>query len=332
MIFFRDIIGHDDIIKGLKGALKSGRVSHAYLFSGPEGVGKYTTAMAYAASLLCSRPVDGDGCGGCGDCRRLSGGVHPELEIIRPEGATVKISQIRQLGGSVRFGPSSGSRTVRIVDGADLMTAEAANSMLRILEEPLPGVVFILVSSKPQAVLPTIVSRCQNIYFEPLSNEQLVRGMSSRAGESGERLSLAAALAGGSLGRALGLLAGGLVMRDTAYSVITRLDGASIEEVLSLAGEVAEKKEDVVPLLDLMILWFRDVLLYNETGGTGHLINFDRINEIKGLAGRYTTGLLILLIGYINSARDSLAAGANVQLTLEVLFIRLAGLGPEEVA
>ncbi|MFZ5634206.1 MAG: DNA polymerase III subunit delta' [Bacillota bacterium] len=324
MILLRDIIGHDEIIKTLKGALSSGRVAHAYLFSGPPGVGKLTAALAFAGVLMCERPADGDGCGECSGCTRVARGIHPDVRVIRPEGATVKISQVRELAAGIQFGPATGRWTVRIVDGADTMTAEAANSLLKTLEEPLPGVVMVLVTSRPRAILPTIISRCQHMYFQPLLKNQLVQGMIRIAGAS-ENVELAAALAGGSLGKALELLAGGLAMRDRACDLIRRLAGAGIEDTLALAGEVSAGKEEVIPLLELMVLWFRDILLYNETGNGTHLINSDRKKEIEDLAGHYTTGRLLEIITEIELAKGSLAASANVQLALEALFLQLAG-------
>lgn len=328
MVLLKDIIGHDEIVKTLTGALISGRVAHAYLFSGPRGVGKQTTALAFARALVCSRPSGGDGCAVCDSCSRLDRGIHPEVRVIRPDGTTVKIGQVRQLAAGVRLGPEGGGRAVRIVDEADTMTAEAANSLLKTLEEPLPGVVVILITTRPQAILPTILSRCQHIYFQPLLKHQLVRGLAGISGEPRERLLLAASLAGGSLGRALELLSGGLEARDRAGRMIRDLAGAGVEEALALAAGVSAEREEVAPLLDMIILWLRDILLYNETGDPGHLINADRLDEISILAGRYTTGRLLDMIAGTDSARARLSSSANVQLALEALFLSLAGIGP----
>ncbi|MFZ5646181.1 MAG: DNA polymerase III subunit delta' [Bacillota bacterium] len=328
MILLGDIIGHGEIIKNLRGALASGRVAHAYLFSGPEGVGKRTTALAFAAALMCNRPIDGAGCGECDGCRRVAREVHPDVLVIGPEGSSVRISQVRQMISGVQGGAAMARWTVRIVDGADLMTTEAANSLLKTLEEPLPGVVFILVAARPQAILPTIISRCQHMYFQPLLKYQLVQGMIRVTGAPGEEVDLAASLAGGSLGRALDLFSGGLYARDRAYRVVTGIAGASVEDALALAGEAAGKKEDAIILLDLMMIWFRDALTYRETGKEACLINSDRKNEVRGLARCYGTGRLLEIISDIERAKSSLTASANVQLALEVLFLGLAGMDP----
>ncbi|HBV99232.1 MAG TPA: DNA polymerase III subunit delta' [Desulfotomaculum sp.] len=327
MNLLKDIIGHDDIISMLKGSLSSGRVAHAYLFSGPGGVGKLTTALAFAGALMCGSPPGGEGCGQCDGCRRVAGGIHPDVELIRPEGATMKIGQLRKMAAGTQYGPATGMWTVRILDGADLMTQEAANSLLKTLEEPVTGVVIILVTARPQAMLPTIVSRCQHMYFQPLLKSQVLKGMIRVAGEAGENMDLAASLAGGSLGKALELLAGGLSLRERAYGIVRSLAGASVEGALALAGDPALKKEAVVPLLEMMIIWFRDALMYNETG-VRHLLNSDREEAIGSLAGCYGTGRLAEIIIDIEKAKGSLSASANVQLALEALFLGLAGKAP----
>ena len=328
MALLREIIGHDQNIKALQGALASGRVAHAYLFSGPRGVGKLTAATAFARALVCSRPAEGDGCGECADCGRVDQGSHPEVRIIRPQGATVKIAQVREMVAGVQFGPAAGRWTVRIVEEAGAMTAEAANSLLKTLEEPLPGVVFVLVTTRPQALLSTILSRCQHLYFQPLQKQQVVRGLAGLTGAGGEEAQLAASLAGGSLGKALDLLSGGLSLRDRALGLVQGLAAAGLEEAMGLAAELSAARDDLPSLLDLMVLWFRDILLYNETGNPGHLINSDRQGEIGDLAGNYTTGRLLEMISATELAKGRIEASANVQLALEALFLRLAGYCP----
>lgn len=328
MILLKDITGHDEIIRTLSGALIAGRVSHAYLFSGPPGVGKMTTAQSFGRALLCEAPQNGDACGRCDGCGRAAAGAHPDLSIIKPQGASLKISQIRELAASIQFGPAAGRWAVRIVDQADLMTQEAANALLKNLEDPLPGVVIILLSARPQAILPTIISRCQHIYFQPLLKSQVVQCMIKLADITEEEAAAAASLSGGSPGRAMDFLSGGLAMRDKAFDCIRRLASGSAAEALTLAGGMAGKKgnrEDAVLLLDMMIFWLRDVLLYNEKSDAKNLINTDRRGDIKCLAGLFTTGRLVEMITDINKTRDTLNGNANMQLALEALFLSLSG-------
>jgi len=328
MILLKEIAGHDEIIRTLTGALVTGRVSHAYLFSGPQGVGKMTTALSYGRALLCEAPQNGDACGRCDGCSKAAAGKHPDITVIEPQGTTLKISQIRDLAAGIRLGPAVGRWAIRIIDRADTMTQEAANALLKNLEDPQPGIIIILVSSRPQVILPTILSRCQHMYFQPLLKSQVVQCMIKHAGITEEEASAAASLSGGSPGKAMEFLSGGLAIRDKAFDFIRRLAFGGVAEALTLAGGIAGKKaekEEAALLLDMMILWLRDVLLYNEKSDIKNLINADRWEDISNLAGLFTTGRLIEMISGINNTRESLSGNANMQLAVEALFLSLAG-------
>ncbi len=331
MILLRDIIGHDEIIKTLQGAIASGRVAHAHLFSGPEGVGKMTVAIAFARALICPHNSGYDSCGKCGDCEKVEEGTHPRVRIIQPEGASIKIRQVREMIAGLQFGPDKGDWVIRIINEADTMTPEAGNSMLKILEEPLPGVVFILITTRPQVVLPTILSRCQHRYFQPLTQRQLVDALSVNSSYPAGAVRRAAALSGGRLGRARELLSGSFTAREEALSLIERLNRASAGEVFSLAAGISSGtgKETLLSILDMMILWFRDILLYNETSNTDLLINSDKSDKIKALSAFYPSGRLIGMLDSLENVKKSLALSANTQLAIEALFLNLAGFGPD---
>ncbi|NTW06001.1 MAG: DNA polymerase III subunit delta' [Peptococcaceae bacterium] len=325
MILFKDIIGQGETIRTLRGAIEAQRVAHAHIFSGPKGVGKMTTALAFARALLCLSPIEFDGCGKCNNCQRVELGSHPELMIIKPKGTSVKLLQIRDMSSGLQFGPKEGTWAVRIIDDADTMTPEAANSLLRILEEPLPGVVFILLTSRPQAVLPTVLSRCQQQHFQSLSRQQLIKLLEASNNYLPKDILKVSFLAGGSPGVAQALLEKDLLIRDQAISLTGSLAVASINEVLFLAEEYSSTKEGLLLISDMMILWFRDILLYNETGNASLLVNNDKSEEIKALTEFYSAGWLMTNIETLERAKSSLAASANIQLAAESLFLMLAG-------
>ncbi len=325
MLLLKDIIGQEEIVKTLKGSIEAGRIAHAHIFSGPGGVGKMTVALAFARALLCLAGTEFDGCGKCSNCQRVELGNHPELLVIKPKGTSVKLIQIKEMSSGLQFGPKEGAWAVRIIDDADAMTPEAANSLLKILEEPLPGVVFILLTSRPQAILPTVLSRCQQQHFRPLSRQQLIKFMGVRNNYCQEDILRVSFLAGGSPGAALALLERDLLVRDQAVSLAGSLAAGSINEVLSLAEEYSSGKENLVLISDMMILWFRDILLYNETGNGNLLVNKDRLEEIKALSKFYSVSRLMTNIETLEKAKGSLAASANIQLAAESLFLKLAG-------
>lgn len=175
---FRDLIGHADVAETLRAALVSGRLAHALMFVGPRGVGKATAALALASARLCGAPRDdGDACGDCATCRSVAHGNHPDLERVgRVIGKRdIGISQIRELLESIYRKPVSADGRVAIVDDAHRMTLEAQNALLKTLEEPPAGALLIVVTSSPERLLPTVVSRCARYRFRPLRESELTR-------------------------------------------------------------------------------------------------------------------------------------------------------------
>ncbi len=328
-----EIIGHKKAVEKFKRAASSGRVSHAYLLAGPPAVGKETLAMAFARALLCHRPLEGDSCGVCTGCRQTNEGVHPDLAITGPSGATIKIEQVRLLQRETNFGPRAGNWAVNIIPDADTMTPEAANCLLKTLEEPVSGTVFLLITAKPQMLLPTVVSRCQQIYLQSLSEGELALGLTRNGVDRIEELPLA--LAGGSLSKALSLADGSAAAeRDGVENLAWRLTRSGTESALKLAEELsggtsrgtgkAPDRKHLNNMLDLLLLWYRDIMLEKESAGGKHTVNRDRAGVIKEMAPFYTTGRIIEIINHIEQAKGALAAGANIRLALESLFLKLS--------
>lgn len=170
---WENIAGHDAVVTMLKNMLETGKVPHALLFSGPAGIGKMPAARVFAAGLLCSGPAAGKPCGECSDCAQAARQSHPDLVVLAGDGGSIKIEQIRALQHEAAFAPYNGRRRVFIVEDAGRLTAQAANSLLKILEEPAPGTVFVLTATSGHALLPTIVSRCRVLSFRPLDEATL---------------------------------------------------------------------------------------------------------------------------------------------------------------
>jgi len=280
-----------EIGNALENILANERPAHAYLFVGPEGAGKEGTALAFARSLLCFSVRAGRACGACRDCRQAERGSHPDLHIVQPAGATIKIEQVRAVQQKVFYRPCQGKRQVYLVKQADAMTIQAANCFLKTLEEPPGEVVFILLAARSYALPPTIRSRCQQIFFP------------------------AAPPAGSSPDECF-----------TAGELAERLYRANAVEALNLAEEMAEKKETAMARLDLLALWYRDLLLWQEAGDPELLANPERVAEIAKEASRYRKRGLVSYIENIEQARRRLSANANTRLVLEVLLLHLAGV------
>ncbi|MDX2038922.1 MAG: DNA polymerase III subunit delta' [Isosphaeraceae bacterium] len=207
---WQSIRGHDAVVESLRTSLALGRPAHAYLFVGPEGVGKRTFARAFARALLCQRvsEADFDPCGACPSCLQAAAGTHPDIhEVGKPEDKhELPISVIRDLCLELGLKPASGKRKAAIIDDADDLNDEAANAFLKTLEEPPPGSVLILIGTSAELQLDTIVSRCRVVRFEPLPDAELAQVLIEQGivtnPESASRL---ARLSEGSVARARGL-------------------------------------------------------------------------------------------------------------------------------
>lgn len=251
---FQDIQGQQAACTGLRHAYANGRLSHAYIFDGPDGVGKRSTALALASLLLCQAPGDDDACGRCAACRQVQAGTHPDLYQIAPDGKTIRIRQIRELRARLADMAVYGGYTVVIIDAADTMTLEAANAFLKTVEEPVGPTCFILITQQADRLPETIRSRAQLVRFQALSEAVLRRLLGPRAeGEAGH---LAVSLAEGSMARAERVLADDawretLLRRREALEELlnglpTRHDGALLRFADAFTGDRDGTREEVL--------------------------------------------------------------------------------------
>ncbi len=324
MRLLKEITGHKQIVRSLLNTVLWGRVAHAYLFAGPAGVGKETTALAFARALLCACPVDGDACGMCRECRQVEGRNHPDLYFVQPSGSSIKIDQIRGVLRVAPYRPYQGGRKIFIVRQSDLMTRDAANCLLKTLEEPPASTVFILLSGRPQNLLSTILSRCQQVFFKSLPVSDLIQGLIDWHGLGEEDARHAAVLSGGSMGRALVCASGSQQEeRREAHNLAGQLKECGPCEALEMAGKTSGNKVKALSVLDMLTCWYRDLLVYRETGEAELLFNLDCVDIVGREAGCYDTARLVEIIKEIGATKHKLEANANTRLAFEALFLHL---------
>lgn len=230
------VVGHTAARLSLQRAVEQGHLNRSYLFTGPPAVGKFMVATVFAAAILCPD----DGCGSCNTCRRVLEEKHPDVTVVRPAGKNIPVDTIRAVRMDAFRKPSEGSHRVYIFKDADRMWEEGASTLLKVLEEPPGTVVFILITSNPGALLPTILSRCQEIRFANVPTEELKRYLAENRGITPERADLIARLSGGVLGRALDWCdePWRLSRRDAVVRVARALRRADLNRVLEMSGEI----------------------------------------------------------------------------------------------
>jgi len=321
------IIGHDPNIKMLQKMLASGRLPHALLFVGPAGIGKFLVARELAASLLCGGTSP---CGRCSSCLALAQQNHANLLVITPDGSSIKIDQIRSIQHEVAMRSFSGGARVCIIEDAGKMTKEAANSLLKMLEEPPENFYFVLTVTSTHSVLNTILSRCLVMKFLPLVPEQMIAALKLR-GFSQETAAVAARLSGGRLGKALGLLSPeGLKLRDEALRLASTITEQTGVWFFSAIGALDKRENaELGHLLGFLSGVFRDLTILRTTGNTELVFNIDKINQLQELVVSWHDQALVAAVKRIYSAERAIAANGNMRLTWEALLIELADLVKE---
>jgi len=253
---FDQILGQERALTILSRALEGGRVSHAYLFVGPEGVGRETVALSFFWYLVCEKK---QACGECRPCLKFLKGLHPDFHILEPSGKSIKIEQIRNLEAKLQLHPVESKYRLILLPAAETLTREAANALLKSLEEPPPQTIFVLIAQTPESLLPTIVSRCQLLRFRPLPPSLIEKLLTSRFDKLPEEAKGLALLCEGSIGRALRLSEKGLLEELHRFTVA--VSKAEPAQIVTMAETLAGLKDDLALLVELILLWLRQALL-----------------------------------------------------------------------
>ncbi len=309
-------------------SLSNEKIAHAYFFRGPDGVGKRDAATVFAAQLNCTQPINGSACRTCPSCRKFFSGNHPDLIHIEADGAAIKISQIRELKKTLTFPPFEARYRVALLADVHTMRREAANSILKTLEEPPADTIIILTGEEAGGILPTILSRCQVIPFYALPYQQVAAALLLDEEEtSPEEASSLAAAAEGSIGRARRLRKIGLLsLRREIVETLLKYQADApegVEPILDLAEQGAALKENLPELFDLLRLWLRD-LIVAKVGGRSSLITSQDLQPLLAAAcTRWSLSDLCQRFDLLVQAEKQLSRNCNRALVCEVLFFAL---------
>ena len=302
-------------------------MGHAYLFRGPDGVGKKRTALTLAAYINCKSPLDGDSCGRCTACRKYFSGNHPDLILVEPDGAAIKIGQIRELKHQLTFPPLEAKVRVIVLEDIHTMRREAANSLLKTLEEPAPGNLLILTADPAGNVLPTILSRCQTISFGSLDHKDMAQILMQENDMEESLAFTLAAVAEGSLGRAKLLWQENLL--SLRQEVVEGLllgqqnPAETIAQVFRLSEKGAALKENTSELLALIRLWYRDLVLVAAGGPEASIANKDLALFLPAAAQLWSLRQLQQKLRRLDLAERQLLRNCSRTLVLETLFFDL---------
>ena len=322
------VIGHEWAVALLRRSLAENRVGHAYLITGSPQVGKTTLARTFAQALNCTHPdADERPCDACRSCRLVSAGNHPDVPFIEPDGASLKIDQIRALQRQVALSPVEGRWKVYILREMERATAEAANALLKTLEEPPSHAVLILTASEAEVLLPTIVSRCQTVPLRPLSQQAIAQALVSRWQVQPEQASLLANLSGGRLGWAVEASRKPLVLerRSQRLDELQELMGQGRADRFAYVERLSRNPDGLREVMSLWLTWWRDLLLVTH-GSTAALTHQDRSADVQQLAEKLLPEQACQAVEAIRAAIRGFDSHANPRLTAEVLMLNLPTL------
>jgi DNA polymerase-3 subunit delta' len=329
---FDRIVGHAHAKAVLTTALAAERVAHAYLFHGEAHIGKFLTAMAFAKMGLCPHPKIGRAsgrptlasCGQCPSCLAVDSGSHPDLQAVRPDGVQIKIGQIRDLQNSIVFKPMTGTRKWFLMDEADAMNPEAANCFLKTLEEPPDHSVLILISARPQALLPTILSRCQAVRFSPPPLEALSPWLQKQRGMSPEEARLLATLSMGKIG--IAAESDPSTLKNERDRILGALSKECLEDpgaLFNQSEELAATAEQLDRSLDMVEVWLRDVLIARHDPDISLLVYQDIPEQISAWSRAVSTDAALETLTLIHLLKRAASRNLNRALVLETVLLKI---------
>lgn len=320
---FSDIAGHDRIIEVFKRSLRSGKMAHSYIFEGIQGCGRKKTALAFIQALFCEIGSD-DACGVCSSCRKVASGNHADIHTLEPlpDKRDISVDQIRDFQRELNLRPYEAPRKACLIEPADRMNTNSANSLLKTLEEPPGNAIIILLTENADMLLQTIRSRCQLVHFAPLSPET-INSLLLKQGTEPSKADLLATMAEGSMQRALERDNDDLLEKQKlVFERMMNVRSDSIATVFDASEELSGNREETVQTLDIMISFARD-LVYLATG-ENRIINSGFKQTLQQRASSLSLKHAVELLDTILETRRAVQRNANNKLALDCLHIKLA--------
>jgi len=328
---FNDIVGQERAIKILTKSLKENKISSSYIFVGSEGTGKKLAAIEFTKAVNClNLSEDSEACEDCQSCSEISKQRSPDLKIIEPIKSSIKIEQIREMRKEIGLKPFKNRKKIYIIDKAEKMTIEASNCLLKTIEEPPCYAIIILICSKIDPILPTIVSRCQIINFGLISSYKIKEFLLNKNKNlEKEKAEIISRLAQGSIGSALKLLSGKeyFIRREEVLDYLSTISpGKYGDDVFTKVEKMVSGIDRIEDILEMIKLWYRDILIIKNTRDQKYIANCDKLEILEEKSQIYSQEILIDILDYLEQIEEYLIKNVNKRLILERLYIKMVGV------
>ena len=322
---FNKIIGHEEIISRFRSSIELDRVGHAYIIGGEEGSGRSTLVNAFAKALQCENG-ESESCGNCKSCKQVESGNHPDIIYVTHEKSTISVDEIRkQVVDTMEIKPYSSKYKIYIIKDGEKMTEEAENALLKTIEEPPEyGIVFI-ITTQPEKLLPTIQSRCIIINTKPVKEKEIHDYLIETYGIDEAKASFAVEYGQGNLGKAI-LLATNEEYEGLVRSVIeleANIFEMTLDEISDAIQKCSAYKMNINDYLDLMMMWYRDILILKVTGNPDKILFKEQYSIIREQSTYLSFNELEDKQKAINSAKERINANANLEDIMRVLIFIL---------
>ena len=323
---FKDVVGHKDVIRYIRNAVKEDKVSHAYIINGERGSGKKLLSSLFATTLLCEKGGE-DPCNKCHSCIQAESGNHPDIIWVTHEKPnSISVDDIReQVNNTVQIKPYQGPYKIYIIPQADLMTVQAQNALLKTIEEPPSYAVIMLLTENADTLLATINSRCVMLKLRNIKDEIVKKYLMEKMEIPDYKAEVCAAFAQGNMGKAIMLAKSEHFneIREDAMHLMHHIHDMEISEIVEAVKHITVYKLEISDYLDIIMIWYRDVLLYKATKDTEKLVFKDQVKYMQEQAKKSSYEGIELILTSLDKAKARLKANVNFDLVMELLFLTI---------
>lgn len=323
---FKDVIGHNDIIQYIQNAVSQDKVSHAYILNGERGSGKKMLADLFAMTLQCEEHTPNP-CGECHSCKQAKSGNHPDIiHVTHEKPNTISVDDIRtQVNNDIVIKPYSSPYKIYIIPEADLLSLQAQNALLKTIEEPPAYAVIFLLTENAESLLPTIMSRCVMLKLRNIKTTLIKKYLMEQMQIPDYQADICAEFAQGNMGRAIMLASSEHFneIKEEALQLLKHINEMEISEIVSAIKKIGTYKLSINDYLDIIMIWYRDVLIYKATKDVNGIVFADQLRYIKDRANKSSYEGIETILESLEKAKARLKANVNFDLVMELLLLTI---------